>query len=84
MAVYNPEALELVRGIYREVMLSEPALDLSDLARDKIAQEILRLVASGRCEREEILAVVLSQIERRNALDRFLPDHDQPSKPNSD
>ena len=81
MAVYNPETLELMQSIYREVMISDFDLGLSEREREYVAQEILRLVASGRCERDEIVRTVRSWVERRGIMDRSLDDVDQSAKP---
>lgn len=79
MAVYNPETLELMQGIYREVMISDFDLGLSEREREYVAQEILRLVASGRCERDVIVMTMRSWLERRGIIDRSI-DGDQSAK----
>jgi hypothetical protein len=81
VAVYNPEMLELMQSIYREVMISDFDLGLSEHEREHVAQEILRLVAYGRCERDEIVTTIRSWVERRGITGRPLDDVDQSAKP---
>lgn len=81
MAVYDPETLELMQSIYREVMISDFDLGLSEREREYVAQEILRMVASGRCEHDEIVMTMRSWVERRGIIDRSFDNVDQSAKP---
>jgi hypothetical protein len=67
MAVYDPEALEKMRSIYRDAVsrLSETSGPPDDVALDTIAQDILCMVIANNRSREAIVSSVCAQVDAR-------------------
>jgi hypothetical protein len=78
MGVFDPEALDAMRDIYRSVLqeLSKSALPLTDRLRNEIAQEVLHAVRSGDCNRAEIAASLCARATCRQRHVDGLPNDD--------
>lgn len=79
MAVYDPQALEKMRSIYRDVVsrLSAASSDLEEAAFEMIAQDILRMVIANNRSREEIIAAVCTHVDaKRKSRRESISDYD--------
>jgi hypothetical protein len=82
MGVFDPDALDAMRDIYRDVLqeLSKLSMPLTDRLRDEIAQEVLHAVRSGDCDRAEIVASLCARATyRQGQVDRLPNDDPDPN-----
>lgn len=82
MGVYDPDALDVMRSIYRDVLreLSKSSRPLTRRLRDEIAQEVLHMVRTGTSDGAEIVASICERIDDRHSEAKHLLHHATPTK----